>query len=387
MKGKGSIQSLLTWSIERRRHLHQYPELSGKEYETHNYIKKYVSELGLTILDGPYPSLVALLPGTVGAKTIALRADIDALPIQEEGEKPGYLSKVPGVAHVCGHDGHTAVLLAVAKWLSENRRTLEHNVKFIFQSSEEMSPSGAEQLVKANVLDDVDAIFGIHLWQGLKKGKIGLAHGPMMASTDEFQVTIEGAGGHGSLPHETIDPIYITSHLIQAYQSIVSRQVNPSEPAVISIGKIDGGTYFSIIPTTVILLGTMRTVTPSTREFVKKRLIEQTEGICSTFSAKCKVEFLEGTPPLVNDRKESMFVENVIKKHMGENSFSLQSITMAAEDFAFYLNEKPGAFIFVGMHGENSCYPHHHAKFDLDEEVFESAIRLFLNIVHDYPTE
>lgn len=387
MKDLTTLHSLAEWSIHHRRYLHQYPELSGQEFETYAYIKTIIADLGLDILNCPSPSLVAFLPGTVGTKTIALRADIDALPIQEEGEKSDYSSKVPGVAHVCGHDGHTAVLLAVAKWMAENRESIEHNVKFIFQSSEEMSPSGAQQLVNAGVLDDVDAIFGIHLWQGLEKGKIGLSHGPMMASTDEFQITIEASGGHGSMPHETIDPIYIASHLIQAYQAIVGRQINPGEPAVISIGKIVGGTNYNIIPSTVTLLGTMRTVTPQTREFVKQRIIKQTQGICTAFSAKCTVEFVEGTPPVVNDKKESVFVEQVIKEHMGENTFSLVDITMAAEDFSFYLNEKPGAFIFVGMNGEKSNYPHHHAKFDLDEDVFESAIGLFVKIVQDYPAK
>lgn len=380
------LGSLAEWSIVHRRHLHQYPELSGEELETFEYIKEIITQLGLQILDYPSPNLIAYLPGTVGLKTIALRADIDALPIQEEGEKEGYISKKPGISHACGHDGHTAVLLAAAKWMAENRNSIEHNVKFIFQSSEEITPSGAQGLIRAGILDDVDAIFGIHLWQGLEKGRIGLTHGPMMASTDDFQVTIDASGGHGSMPHETTDPIYIATHLIQSFQAITSRQVNPVEPSVISIGKIDGGTNYNIIPSKVDLYGTMRAVTPETQRFMQKRIAQQTAGICSTFSADYKVEIIEGTPPLVNDPKESMFVENIIKKHLGENVFSLLDITMAAEDFSFYLQEKPGAFIFVGMKGEKSRFPHHHAKFDIDEDVFESAILLFIKIVQDYPS-
>ncbi|MFD1928545.1 M20 family metallopeptidase [Sporosarcina siberiensis] len=386
MKETKELHSLSEWSISHRRHLHQYPELSGKEFKTHEYIKKIITELGLEILDFPYPSLVAYLPGMIGSKTIALRADIDALPIQEDGEKSEYMSKIPGVAHVCGHDGHTAVLLAVAKWMSENRSLVQHNVMFIFQSSEEMSPSGALELVKSGVLNDVDAIFGVHLWQGLQKGKIGLTHGPMMASTDEFEVTINASGGHGSMPHETIDPIYIATHLIQSYQAIVSRQINPGEPSVITVGRIDGGTNYNIIPSTVKLYGTIRAVSQENREFMKRRVREQTKGICATFMADQIVEFIDGTPPLINDAKESNFVEKVIKNHIGENSFALIDIVMAAEDFAFYLNEKPGAFIFVGMKGDKSKYPHHHAKFDLDEDVFQSTIHLFIKIVLDYPS-
>lgn len=381
------LDTLVDWTIAHRRHLHQHPELSGKEYNTHKYIKEVITELGLQILDYPYPSLIAYLPGTVGSKTIALRADIDALPIQDEGDKADYLSKIPGVSHACGHDGHTAILMAVAKWMAENKDSIEHNVKFIFQSCEEISPSGAEALITAGVLDDVDAIFGIHLWQGLEKGKIGLTHGPMMASTDDFHITIDASGGHGSMPHQTIDPIYIASHLLQSFQAIVSRQIDPVEPSVISIGKIDGGTNYNIIPSKVELFGTMRAVTPETRTFIQERISQQTAGICSSFSASHQVEIIKGTPPLVNDHEESAFVEKVIKEHLGEHVFSLLNMTMAAEDFSFYLEEKPGAFIFVGMNGEMSKYPHHHAKFDLDEGVFESAIQLFIKIVQDYPSE
>ncbi|RNF39844.1 M20 metallopeptidase family protein [Planococcus salinus] len=380
------LRSLAEWSIVHRRFLHKHPELSGKEFNTYNYIKDIVTELGLQLADYPSPNLIAYLPGTVGKKTIALRADIDALPVQEEGGKEGYKSMNPGVSHACGHDGHTAILLAVAKWMAENRNSIEHNVKFIFQSAEEITPSGAEGLVQAGILDDVDAIFGIHLWQGLEKGKIGLKPGPMMASVDDFHVTIDASGGHGSMPHETTDPIYIATHLIQSFQAITSRQTNPIEPAVISIGKVDGGSSYSIIPSKVELYGTMRAVTPETQAFMKERIAQQTAGICSTFSADHKIEFIEGTPPLVNDPKESAFVETVIKEHLGEDVFSLLDSTMAAEDFSFYLQKKQGAFVFVGMKGEKSRYPHHHAKFDLDEDVFESAIQLFIKIVQDYPS-
>ncbi|AOV08004.1 M20 metallopeptidase family protein [Sporosarcina ureilytica] len=387
MKNREELQTLSAWAIKHRRYLHQYPELSGEEHKTNEYIKRIITGLGLEILDFPHPSLVAFLPGTKGSKTIALRADTDALPVHEEGEKAGYISKVPGVAHVCGHDGHTAILLAVAKWMSENHESIVHNVKFIFQSSEEISPSGALELVNAGVLEDVDAIFGIHLWQGLKKGSVGLTHGPMMGSSDDFEIVIEASGGHGSLPHETIDPTYIASHLIQSYQAIVSRQINPVDPSVISIGKIEGGTNYNIIPSTVTLSGSMRAVKTDTRDFIKKRILEQTNGICASFLATAKVEFIDGTPPVVNDSTESMFVEKVITEHLGANVFSLVDVVMAAEDFSFYLNERPGAFIFVGMNGEKSQYPHHHPKFDLDEEVFESAIHLFIKIVQQYPSD
>ncbi|AQQ54811.1 M20 metallopeptidase family protein [Planococcus lenghuensis] len=382
---KEALQSLADWSIGHRRHLHRNPELSGMEHETHRYIKTIITDLALELREAPYPSLVAYLPGTDGSKTIALRADIDALPVEEEGEKGDYRSQVPGVSHACGHDGHTAILLAVVKWAAANRESIRPNVKFIFQSAEEITPSGAEALVSAGVLDDVDAIFGIHLWQGMEKGKLGLIPGPMMASSDDFRVTVDGSGGHGSAPHETTDPIYIATHLVQSFQAIVSRQVNPMEPAVISVGKIEGGTTYNIIPSKADLYGTFRAMTPETRAFLQERIARQSKGICDTFQAESHVEFITGTPPLVNDENESRFAETVIRKQLGEDAFAPVDMIMGAEDFAFYLQEKPGAFIFVGMKGERSRYPHHHAKFDLDEEVFASAIRLFIGIIEDYP--
>lgn len=376
--------SFIEECIGHRRYLHQYPELSGQEFDTYNYIKGHIEQLHLEILPFEPPSLVALLRGTKGEKTIALRADMDALPVFEEGDKPGYLSKRPGVAHVCGHDGHMAILLTVAKWMVEHRERIEHNVIFIFQSSEEDTPSGAEKLVKEGVLEGVDAIFGLHLWQGLEKGAIGLSHGSMMASTDDFVITIKGSGGHGSMPHETVDPIYISSHIIQSLQAIVSRQMKPLEPAVISVGKIEAGTIYNIIPSTATLSGTIRCLSYDAVSFIQQRIEKQVQGICASFGAESDVQFIPGTPPLINDQRESKYVEEVIKASFGAENFALIEPVMGGEDFSFYLKHKPGAFVFVGMQGEKSRYPHHHPKFDLDEDVFGSAIQLFIHLVLNY---
>lgn len=253
-----TLKQLTDQAIADRRHLHQHPELSWQEFETSRFIRKRLNDINIDILEFDPPSVVGFLKGTKGDKTIALRADIDALPITEEGDKP-YISKRKGIVHVCGHDGHTAILLAVAKHLAEHRDDIEHHVKFIFQTSEELIPSGAEHLVENGVLDGVDAVFGLHMWQGLDKGKIGLAHGPMMASADDFEIMIEGKDGHGSMPHETVDPIYIASHLIQGLQSIVSRQTDAGEPKVITVGEIKAGSNYNIIPDTATLRGTVHT--------------------------------------------------------------------------------------------------------------------------------
>lgn len=376
-----NLESLTKRAIEDRRYLHQYPELSGQEFETSKFIRNRLMELNIDILSFGPPSVVGLVKGSKGSKTIALRADIDALPIVEEGEKT-YISKKPGIAHMCGHDGHTAILLAVAEWLSRNE--VEPNVVLIFQSAEEITPSGADLLIKQGILEGIDAIFGIHLWQGLEKGKIGLTHGPMMASIDDFEIDIKGYGGHGSMPHETIDPIYIASSLIQAFQSIISRSINPIEAGVITVGNVQAGTTYNIIPDSARLIGTIRALTPETVNIIQTKMVNLTEGICQAFGAEGKVRFIIGTPPLINDPNESKFVENIVCKEFGHEVFDLVNPVMGGEDFSYYLQKKPGTFIFVGMGGEKSQYPHHHPKFDLDEDVFPDAIKLFIELVNHY---
>ena len=374
---------LIKQAVEDRRYLHQHPELSGKEYETSKYIRDRLEALGIEILNFQPPSVVGFVKGQAGEKTVALRADIDALPMQEEGDKP-YLSKNPGVAHTCGHDGHTAMLLAVAEWIVNNRQDVDHNILLIFQSSEEITPSGAEFLVNQGVLEGVDAIFGLHLWQGMKAGMLGLAHGPQMASCDDFEITIEGYGGHGASPHETVDPIYVASHVMQALHGIVSRKLNPITPGVVTIGKIEAGSTYNIIPSSAFLQGTVRGLTVEAVETMRAQIEKLTEGICSAFGAKGKVDFILGTPPLVNDVKESGFVEAVIRESFGHERFELVPPGMGAEDFSHYLLHKPGAFVFVGMGGEKSAYPHHHPKFDIDEDALPNGIKLFIEIIKGY---
>lgn len=377
------IQQLAEQAVSDRRYLHQYPELSWKEFETSKFIQKRLDEIGIENLNYEPPSVIGFLKGTIGSKTIALRADIDALPLKEEGDQ-SYISKNHGVTHACGHDGHVAILLAVAKWMYENRNEIEPNVMFIFQTSEEMIPSGAEYLVEKGVIDQVDAVFGIHLWQGMEKGKIGLTHGPMMASTDDFEITIEGSGGHGSMPHETVDPIYIASHIIQGLQSIVSRKTNPVQSKVITVGHIESGSIYNIIPSSAKLRGTVRGFNVETVKLIRSKMQQITEGICDSFDAKGELNYITGTPPLINNPKQSRFVEKVIRESFGEEAFELIDPVMGGEDFSHYLFKKPGAFIFVGMGGEKSAYPHHHPRFDIDEDVFSSGIELFINIVRNF---
>ncbi|MDN4093725.1 M20 metallopeptidase family protein [Brevibacillus agri] len=376
-------KTLAEWAVHERRYLHQYPELSGQEYQTAAHIRSRLQEWQLELLTCPAPSVVGLLRGTDGKKTIALRADIDALPVNEEGDKP-YLSKHPGIAHVCGHDGHTAILLAAAKWLAEHRAEVAPNVLFLFQSSEEILPSGAQALVRHGVLEQVDAVFGLHLWKPLEKGKIGISNGAMMASSDDVRIVITGRGRHGSMPHETIDPIYVAGQVIAAVQGIVSRRINPVEPAVISICRLEAGTTYNIIPNQAVLYGTLRAQSEQTRQLLARELKQTVEALCAAWGANGEVVVDWGTPPVVNDERMSRYAAEVAVRQFGRESVAYVQPVMGGEDFSYYLQEKPGAFLFVGMGGENSKYPHHHPRFDLDEEAIPVGIELFVQLVKHF---
>ncbi|QXE01447.1 M20 family metallopeptidase [Terribacillus sp. DMT04] len=375
-------ERLIEQAIQDRRHLHQYPELSGEEYETGKYVQARLEKLGIEILDYQPPSVVGYVKGTKGDKTIALRADMDALPIVEEGDKP-YISKHHGISHMCGHDGHTAILLAVAEWISQHREKVEPNIVLLFQSSEEASPSGADKLIKEGVLEGVDSIYGIHVDAGLAKGQFGTRPGAMMASVDDFEIKIQGSGGHASTPHLTVDPIYIATHVIQALQSIISRKLNPMDASVISVGKIEAGNTYNVIPDAAKIIGTMRSFSTEAVQIIQEQITKLTTGICESFGATAEVDFIVGTPPLINDEQEAAFAEKVLQETFGTERYEELEPVMGSEDFSYYLQKIPGVFIKVGMQGEKSQYPHHHPKFDIDEDVFGDAIEVFLKLIQN----
>ncbi|WP_423800528.1 M20 metallopeptidase family protein [Neobacillus sp. SAB-20_R2A] len=380
LQTKNVDSELKAWAIEQRRHFHMNPELSGQEYNTSAYVKEKLAEFGIPLDDRfSGPSVVAFFKGTEGNKTIALRADMDALPLQEEGDKP-YISKVPGVMHGCGHDGHTAVLLAAAKWMSNHPDLVKNNIRLIFQSSEEASPSGAQKLVKEGVLDGIDAIYGIHLISRMPMGKVGFATGYAMASCNDFDIKIEGKGGHAGYPHDTVDPIYIASHLIQAFQSVVSRNLHPLHAGVISFGGMQAGNSYNVIPHEVTLKGTIRALTFEAAELMHEKTAQLTESICASFGAKGHYQFIEGTPPLYNHPEACEFARSVIENTFGADAFLPIDPVLGAEDFSYYLKDKVGAFINVGMQSEKSQYPHHHPKFDIDEEAIPTAIELMIQL-------
>ena len=379
---KKDVEALSGRLVAWRRELHRHPEIAHKEEWTSAYLRDHFKKLGLPAKSLAGTGLRAVLKGRPGGKTVALRTDMDALPLQEEGDKK-FRSLNMGAAHACGHDGHMAVLMAAAELLAKRKERFKGNVVFICQPAEELPPGGAQLMIKAGALEGVGAIFGLHLWQGLPTGTVGIVKGPMMAQSDNFRITVKGRGGHGSMPQAIVDPILTAAELVVNLQSIVSRNVDPLKPAVLSFGTIHGGTVYNIIPNEVKLSGTVRMFDPKIQTLMKKRLREIVEGTCAAFKAAADFEYEEGYPPLVNDPASVDFVLAVVEKALGEENIIAVDPVMGGEDFAYYLQEVPGAFFFLGA-GDGTKYPHHHPAFDIDEKALPPAAFLMTALALEY---
>ena len=379
---KKEVADLASQIIHWRRDLHRRPEVAFKEYQTSTFLRDFFQQLGMPTRTLAGTGLRIDMEGQPGGKTVALRADMDALPLQEEGEKE-YISLNSGATHACGHDGHMAVLLGVAQLLKNRRSQFKGKVVFLFQPAEELLPGGAKPMIEEGALDGVDAIFGLHFWQLLPTGKIGIVKGPMMAQPDDIRITVKGKGGHGSMPHLSIDPILVASNLVVNLQSVVSRNVDPLKPAVLSFGAIHGGTVYNIIPGEVTLIGTVRTFDPSLQAMMERRLREITEGIAKAYGTSISLDYQVGYPPVVNESSSVDFVLRVVKELFGEESIAAIDPVMGGEDFSYYLQRVPGAFLFFGA-GDGTKFPHHHPGFDLDEKALPQATLLMTSLALEY---
>ena len=366
-----------------RRQFHKYPELSFKEFKTSETISKYLKEFGIKHKKNVGKT------GVVGeiyfgpGPTIALRADMDALPMQEKGNLE-YKSRNDGVMHACGHDGHMAILLGAAKALSENNTIKKGTVKFIFQPAEE-GGGGARYMIKDGCLNGVDEIYGLHLWNYQKYGEVGLKTGPVMASADMFDIEIQGKGGHGAAPQGTVDAIVVASHLITILQTIVSRNTNPLENTVLTIGKIKGGENFNVISDNVYLSGTTRAYSEKNRQMIKKRMEEIIEGVSKSFNAIIKINYKEGYPPTVN---HDLPVKNVLRAAQNIVGDQAKSpyLSMGGEDFSYYLQKIPGCFFFIGSSPEKNdilSTPHHCSHFNIDERSLLIGASVYLNLIEN----
>lgn len=378
--------------INYRRDFHQNPELGFEEHRTSAVIKDFLKNEGIEYYETAGTGICAIIKGK-GTRTVALRADMDALPIQDS-KLSSYASKIPGKMHACGHDAHTAMLLGAAKILNSIKAELKGNVKLLFEPAEETT-GGAAVMIREGVLENphVEAVIGLHVDENIPSGMIGLKKGVVNAASNPFTITIKGKGGHGARPEDAIDPVVIASSVVMNLQSIVSRELTPTEPSVLTIGTIHGGTAQNIIPEEVTISGIIRTMTKEHREYVKNRLVEITEGITKSLRGSCDIEITESYPCLYNDDKMLELLRKSAVEQIGtENIKILDKPSLGVESFAYFSMERPSVFYFLGCRNEEKgiINPAHGNKFDIDEQCLAvgtaihcAAVHYYLNVAFD----
>jgi amidohydrolase len=373
-----------------RRDFHAHPELSWKEFRTCGVVMQELAKLKIPYVKVGETGIVGTIKGTGATgngKTIALRADIDALPVQELSTGLPYCSKTTGVMHACGHDGHTAALLGAAKILNDLRGEFRGAVKLFFEPAEELGGS-INTFEDAGLLKGLDGCFGIHLWADLAVGKISVGAGPKMASTDVFRLTITGKGGHASMPNQGVDAMVVAAAVIQNLQTIVSREVSPLEPCVVSIGNLTAGQRYNVIADTAVMEGNVRAFSPQIRENFPKIIERIAANTAKAFRAEVKLEFgiWPGTPPLINPVEESALAQKTVMKLWGESALGEMKPVMGGEDFAIFIQKVGGVFAFVGCGNEKKdcSYPHHHGKFNIDEDALKTSAALYAQYALDF---
>ncbi|MDX5982408.1 amidohydrolase [Exiguobacterium profundum] len=371
------LTELFEEMVSLRRHFHQYPELSFQEVETPKMIASYLRELGIEVReDVGGNGVVGRIKGGDGP-TIALRADFDALPIQDVKDVP-YRSKVNGVMHACGHDAHTATLLVLAKVLTE--MSLPGDVVLIHQFAEELAPGGAKPMIEDGCLDNVDYIYGAHIWTPLPFGTIGVKTGPVMAAADRFELTITGKGGHGAIPQHTVDALMVAVNVANHLQQVVSRRIDPLEPAVLTIGTLHSGQAFNVIAEEAILSGTVRTFTRETQEKIISDMERIIRSVCEASDADYELEYIKGYPAVVNHVTETELVRESAVEVVGADGVIEMAPLMVGEDFAYYVERVPGSFFFTGAGNPelSAIFPHHHPRFDVDERAMLHTAQVLL---------
>ena len=385
------IDEILPGVVADRRDFHEHPELANQEVRTAGVVADRLRAIGLDDIRTGIAStgVTGLIRGTAGpgGKTVLLRADMDALPIHELNEVE-YRSRTDGVMHACGHDAHTAMLLAVTRLLMERRGEFAGTVKVLFQPAEEVPPGGAKPMIDAGVLEDphVDAAFGMHIAQSDPVGTLSVRPGPYMAAADRFRVVIHGKGGHGAHPHDTIDPVLIGAQIVTALQSLVAREVDPIESGVVTVAAFLAGEAFNVIPETAELRGTVRTFTPANRDLLQERVGALVTGIAAAMRAEATVEYARGYPATVNDPELTELVRRACEATVGPDKVLTGAPMMGAEDFSYFLEAVPGSFFFVGSKNPERglVWGHHHPRFDLDEAAMAVGIEAMTRVALDY---
>lgn len=373
-------EDVLRW----RRHIHAHPELSFQEHKTADYIADALASFGgLTLTRLTPNSVIADLEGAYDGPCFALRADIDALPIQEENDE-AFCSTVPGVMHACGHDAHAAMLLGAAKVLTQCQSMLHGSVRFIFQHAEEVPPGGAQELVDLGVLDGVEKIFGLHVMPNFPTGEVGLKEGVFCASTDNFDITIVGKGGHGSMPHLCIDPVVIGAEVVTALQNVVSRRTDPLQVPVLTIATFQSGESYNVIPERIKLAGTLRTHHDSVRQQVPQQMEQIIAGITAAHGAQFTLTWTRGYASGNNHPEACAIARKVISATLGDQALrEIAHPLFGGEDFSSYQQKVPGCFLFIGSGNEHigATYGVHNPRFRLDEAALQTGVRLHVGFI------
>jgi len=382
-----SINHMQEEMTEWRQDLHRIPEIGLKEYETSTYIKNKLKEWNIEFKEGySNTGIVAWIKGIKGnsKKSIGLRADFDALPMTEKNSFE-HKSINNGMMHACGHDGHTSMLLGAAKYLSENN-DFDGSVHFIFQPGEE-GFGGGKIMIKEGLFDDfkIDEVYALHNWPELPLGQFGVSTGPMMAAVDEFDIIVKGKGGHAAIPDLAVDPVIISSQIINAIQTIISRVTSPIDKALISVTKIHGGSAYNVIDDEVLLGGTVRTFKSETRNLIEKKLQDVAKGIAQANGGDIEFKYRAGYPPTINSKKESIFASKVAKDLVGENNvISEVEPSMGGEDFSYFLHHKPGSYLYIGQKDKNHKEHLHTTKYDFNDNLLPLGVNFWVDLVKNF---
>jgi amidohydrolase len=383
-----NIQDIKDEVIGIRRYLHRIPEPGFKEIKTSEYILSKLEEYGVNnVKRMAVTGVVANITPGIVKKTIMLRADMDGLPVREENDID-YRSKNEGWMHACGHDGHMAIMLGVINVLSRNVKRLKGNIKFVFQPSEENPPGGAIKMIQEGVLKNpgVNAAIGLHIWNNLPCGIVGIRKGPLMASVDQFKIKILGKAAHGAMPHLGVDPVVVASQVINALQIIISRELDPIDNAVLTIGKINGGSAYNIIADEVEMAGTVRVLKPGLNMIIREKIEKILKNVTSAMNAKYDLEYGDMYPVTINDKKITELVRRAAEKTVGKTKITEAEKTMGGEDMAFYLREVPGCYFFLGSSNNNKGInsPHHSSTFNFDEDCMIKGIEILIRTIIEY---
>ena len=391
MEIKQQIKKLQEELISLRRDFHMHPELGFQEFRTAEIIARYLAECGIEVQKNvAQTGVVGLLRGGKPGRTVMLRADMDALPVQEENDVP-YKSVEPGKMHACGHDGHVAMLLVAAKILASYKEQLKGNVKFVFQPNEE--DAGALKMIEEGVMENphVDAVFGVHLWSPIDSGKIAISGGPVMAGQYNFRLVVKGKGGHSGSPQTAIDPVITAANIIQSVQIIQTREIDVLKPTLIIFGKISGGTAPNIIPDKVEMLGSMRCLYDSSDELEeqpRRRFARIVANVCEAYRTNYELEFIPSSSTLINDERLANIVKEVAESIVKPEQIC-SYVCMPGEDFAEFSREVPGVFSFIGTGNQEkgTTYPHHHPCFNLDEDTLSLGVEMYIRTTLKYLTD